>query len=64
LHKWLQDNNYAHTDRNDADAKEVERQMERLMKDPDVVAKDLDAAIKEMEKCKGELAALKALKAK
>lgn len=62
LHKWLQDNNFAHTDKGDADAKAVEHEMERLMRDPDVIAKDLDRAIKEMEKCKEELAAMKAMK--
>lgn len=62
LHKWLQDNNYAHTDKNDADAKAVEHEMERLMRDPDVIAKDLDKATKEMEACKKELEDLKSLK--
>jgi hypothetical protein len=62
LRDWLVKNNLAHASPGDEDAKEVEKQMERLMNDPNVIAKDLNKAIEEVEKCKEELAKLKAKK--
>jgi hypothetical protein len=60
LRNWLIKNNLAHDDQGQKDAHEVEKQMERLMKDPNVIAKDLARAITQLEECKKQLAELEA----